>query len=70
MSTAEEPATRPTWELRFQSLARHGRALVFPCDARGQVELDALSEKARCEYFYARACVGRDYAVPAVVPGC
>jgi hypothetical protein len=53
-------------ELRFESLFNPGRALAFPCDAQGHVELDALSERARRNYLYARAVVGREYATPAV----
>lgn len=55
------------FELRFQSLFNEGRALAFPCDAVGRVDLDALSERARNNYFYARSVVGRDYALPAVL---
>ena len=54
--------------LRFQSLFNQGRAMVFPCDERGQVDLDALSERARENYFYARAVIGFEYAEPAVTP--
>jgi hypothetical protein len=54
------------FELRYQSLFHEGRALAFPCDATGSVNLDALSERARCNYFYARSVVGRDFAQPAV----
>ena len=57
------------FELRFQSLFDADRALSFPCDAAGRVSLDALSERARRNYFFARGMVGRDYAVPAVMPG-
>lgn len=57
------------FELRFESLFQQGRALVFPCDERGRVELDDLSERARRNYFYARTVVGREFATPAVVPG-
>jgi hypothetical protein len=56
----------PQYEIRFQSLFNDGRALTFPCDARGHVEMNALSEKARVNYLYARAVVGREYAAPAV----
>ena len=56
------------FQLRFQSLFNQGRAMAFPCDAAGHVDLDALSEAARENYFYARAVIGREYAVPAVVP--
>ena len=57
------------FELRFESLFNPGRGLVFPCDERGQVELDALSERSRQNYFYARAVVGREFATPAVRHG-
>jgi hypothetical protein len=55
------------YELRFQSLFHEGRALAFPCDERGAVDLDALSERARNNYFLARSVVGRDFASPSVV---
>ena len=57
------------FELRFEPLCTPGRGMAFPCDARGRVELDALSEPARHNYFYARAVVGREFATPAVVHG-
>ena len=56
------------FQLRFQSLFKEGRALAFPCDSQGHVELDALSERARENYLYARAVVGREFATPAVLP--
>jgi hypothetical protein len=55
------------YELRFESLRREGLFLSFPCDASGNVILDALSESARHNYFYARTVVGREYALPAVM---
>ena len=54
------------YELRYQSLFNEGRGFSFPCDAAGQVDLDALSEQARRNYLYARAVVGREFATPAV----
>jgi hypothetical protein len=56
------------YALRFQSLFNQGRAMVFPCDSLGQVDLDALSERARENYFYARAVIGFEFAEPAVTP--
>ena len=56
------------YELRFQSLFDSGRGFVFPCDPRGQVDLDKLSDRARNNYLYARAMVGRELAFPAVKP--
>jgi len=67
MDTSTMPLTATAgYELRFQSLFHEGRALAFPCDARGHVDLDALSERARGNYLYARAVVGREFATPAV----
>lgn len=59
-------ALAPRYEIRFCSLFKEGRGLAFPCDAQGRVELDALSDRARHNYLYARALVGREYATPAV----
>ncbi len=53
-------------EIRFQSLFNEGRALAFPCDAQGRVHLDGLSARARDNYLYARAVVGREFAHPCV----
>jgi hypothetical protein len=54
------------YELRFDSLFQAGRGLAFPCDAHGGVRLDALSDRARQNYLFARAVVGRDFASPVV----
>ncbi|HEY0884693.1 MAG TPA: hypothetical protein VGE20_05400 [Ramlibacter sp.] len=56
------------YELRFQSLFDSGRGFAFPCDPEGQVDLDKLSDRARNNYLYARAMVGRELACPAVKP--
>ena len=52
--------------LCFRSLFDSGRGYAFPCDCSGRVDLDHLSERARNNYFYARAMVGRELTVPAV----
>lgn len=54
------------YEITFRSLGRDGRGLAFPCDARGQVNLDGLTDFARNNYLYARALVGREFAAPSV----
>ena len=56
----------PDFEIRFDDLFHAGRWLSFPCDARGRVDLDTLSQRARTNYLYAQAMVGREYAAPAV----
>lgn len=65
MSTATDTGT-PSYQLRFQSLAREGRGYAFPCDAGGRVDIDALSERARNNYFYARTVIGREVTFPKV----
>jgi hypothetical protein len=62
---AREPCR---YELRFQSLFHEGRGYAFQCDAEGHVDLDAMSEKTRQSYFYARTLIGRDFSMPAVRP--
>lgn len=67
MSTQpDDPSVPGGFELRFDSLFVEGRGMSFPCDARGSVQMDTLSERARNNYLYARAVVGREYRTPAV----
>jgi hypothetical protein len=56
----------PCFEVRFASLFKEGRAMAFPCDASGHVELDALPSRARQNYLFARAMIGREYSFPRV----
>lgn len=67
MNLRPMPLMDVDYELRFESLFHTGRALAFPCDARGGVRLDGLSDRARQNYLFARAVVGREYAVPVVL---
>jgi len=61
------PLQASHYEVRYESLFNAGRAFSFPCDAQGHVELDALSDRARTNYFYARTVIGREFAAPAVL---
>jgi hypothetical protein len=56
------------YELRYPCFCDPDRALSFPCNAQGCVELDALSALALDDYLYARVVVGREYGNPDVVP--
>ena len=56
----------PLSELRFVSRSDQRRCLAFPCDATGRVDLDALNERERNNYLFARAVMGRDFAFPVV----
>jgi hypothetical protein len=57
---------RARYELRFQSLFHTGRALTFPCDVRGEVHWDTLSDRARNSFLRAQESVGIEFATPAV----
>jgi hypothetical protein len=59
-------AARARYVLRFQSLFHSGRALAFPCDAKGAVQWETMSERARTSFRRAQECVGIEFATPAV----
>jgi hypothetical protein len=63
--TASAPV-RSSYQLRYSARSAGGRALSFPCDAHGRVDIDSLSDAARNDYFYARTVVGRDFTRPSV----
>ena len=52
--------------LYFESLFPTGRHFAFPCDHRGQVDLDAMADRIRNNYLYARAMIGREVSWPSV----
>ena len=61
-----ETASPAAHQLRFSSLFVPGRGVVVPCDAKGDVDLDALTDRLRNAYLAARAMIGREYAFPTV----
>lgn len=69
MSPLDPASTnRAAYHLRFCSLRQAGRGFSFPCDRAGSVEIDGLSDRARDNYFFARAAVGREFFSPEIVP--
>jgi hypothetical protein len=54
------------YELNFQSLQLPGGGCAFPCDAEGHVDMDAMTERTRNNYLFARALVGIEYDKPRV----
>lgn len=67
MSATQGVVPTMSFEVWFESLYCRARSLAFPCNEEGHVDIDALSERARNNYFLARAMLGRDYATPRVV---
>lgn len=57
-------ATR--YELRFTSLSTKRCEYAFPCDKAGLVDIDALTDRRRTDYFYARTMVGKELSAPVV----
>lgn len=66
MNTSPYPAGPGAYQLCYSALDERSGALAFPCDVDGHVDLDALSEAARNDYFYARAVVGGQFTRPCV----
>lgn len=62
-SRKAEPATHL---LHFEPLTVGDAGLDIPCDPNGRVGLDALGEKLRNDYFFARTLIGRLFAAPTV----
>ena len=52
--------------LHFEPLTGGDAGLDIPCDPLGRVGLDALGEKLRNDYFFARTLIGRLFAAPTV----
>jgi len=68
MQQPTSASRQPQYELRFSPFANCAKGYAFPCDAAGEVDLDALSETGRDHYFFARTVVGADFCMPTVVP--
>jgi len=62
------PPRASRYELRFEPLRRESDAYSVPCDAHGCVDLDALGERYRNNYLFARAVIGHTYRCPVVCP--
>ena len=65
-SSITVPAAGAGWELCFDPICNGRRSYVFPCDARGHVDMDSLGEHALQAYLYARAMRGRETSWPRV----
>lgn len=62
----QDPAQSSTHLLHFEPLTAGDAGLDIPCDPCGRVGLDALGEKLRNDYFFARTLIGRLFARPTV----
>lgn len=62
----EHGRTQSMHLLHFEPLTAGDAGLDIPCDPHGRVGLDALGEKLRNDYFFARTLIGRLFAAPIV----
>ena len=62
-----EPAETPRFLLRYEPLDESERRIEVPCNAGGQVNLAALDEALRHDYFYARIMRRSRFAEPVVI---
>jgi len=71
MNSTPAPSTlravpEATHLLHFEPLTAGDAGLDIPCDPSGRVGLDALGDKLRNDYFFARTLIGRLFAAPTV----
>lgn len=66
MPAIDVPIPSTGFELRFVSISTFGRAVTFPCDSQGNVDIDGLPEALRTSYLFARASVGFELYFPVV----
>lgn len=66
LSTPDTATGPGHYELLYHSLFLPGRGYAFPCDARGHVDLDRLSDRARQNYLYAKDVAGSELSLPFI----
>jgi hypothetical protein len=65
-ATAQTRFADLAFELRFDPLVEAQAPLSFPCDARGEVDLDGLCDRSRRDYMFAHTLIGRHFMLPVV----
>jgi len=66
MNSTITPQPVACYELHFPSTRHSGLGWAFPCDAKGHVDMDAMNDRVRNNYLFARAVVGLEVDVPRV----
>ncbi len=64
--TAQPRFADLAFELRFDPLVDEQLPLSFPCNAQGQVDLDELCDRSRCDYLFAHTLIGRQFTMPVI----
>jgi hypothetical protein len=63
----EAAAGAPAFQIRFPPISTDYKAVAFPCDVSGHVDLDRLNDAERYEYFFARVMARRARRPPQIV---
>jgi len=70
MAASASSTPAPGFRIEFRTTFLQGRAVSFPCDARGNVDIDALSESGRSDYLFARIMTRRERPRPEFIVRC
>lgn len=66
LPVADPARSQAAFRVCYGALHVGHRSLCFPCDASGRVDLNGLPARELSNYLYARAMVGRVFALPVV----
>jgi hypothetical protein len=66
LAQALSSGAEPTHLVHFEPLSAQSAEFDISCDPRRRVGLDALGDRLRNDYFFARALIGRLFARPTV----
>jgi hypothetical protein len=66
MTTTTIPIAQSCCRVHFRLTRPRGRTITLPCDSRGEVHLDLLSDSAKRDYLFARVMSRRDSIQPEI----
>ncbi|WP_162571243.1 hypothetical protein [Variovorax sp. SRS16] len=66
-SSIETGSSHGLYILSYRSVHDQERVLMFPCDSKGTVLLDDLSDRQFNNYLFARGMVGFEFDPPQVM---
>jgi hypothetical protein len=67
MNIRQDSTPRIAYELQFRHSAGDRGAVSFPCDVKGNVDMDRLGDEALNDYLFARAVMKLESLTPEVV---
>jgi len=67
MEDFASPPRATRYQICFRPACLQNRCVAFPCDERGVVDLDGLSEAGRRQYLFARIVTRVEHVHPELV---